>query len=194
MGEKTRGEQMMIGKPHGDQVLSLETSGIQMLVEKPKGDEVLTKESREYHRRKQKQRRRGKAGGKGRAVHRRKPKELEDEGRQGKQLSFVKARSPRQKKSNFVRKKRNKARVLTVDRYRYEHKDGSITWGFKNDDGGFKVIFLFLFFFYGYILFRKRRLGWTALPMVNMATLIVMGRRGNTLTAVGSGVIQRQER
>lgn len=41
-----------------------------------------------------------------------------------------------------MRKKRNKAGVVTVDRYRYENEDGSITWGYKNDDGGFKVIFL----------------------------------------------------
>ena len=64
---------------------------------------------------------------------------------------------------------------MTVDQYRYENNDGSITWGFKNDDGGFKVI-LPLIFPPSYDLFRKRLLAWTASPVVNMATLIVMGR------------------
>ena len=145
---ETRAVQMVIGKPGGDQALSSDTGGNQMLVEKLRGDRVLNGESREYQGRQPKQRRRGKVGRR-RTVDRKHPKEeLENDGRQGKQLSFVKApRSQRKKKSNFVRKKRNKAKVVTVDRYRYENEDGSITWGYKNDDGGFKVIFFFFFLF-----------------------------------------------
>jgi len=48
------------------------------------------------------------------------------------------ARLPRRKKSSFAPKKRNKVKVGTVDRYRHENEDGSITWGYENDDGGFK--------------------------------------------------------
>ena len=144
VGEETRGDQTRVGKPSGNQVLGLETGWNQMLVEKPRGAEVLNGEIREYQGRQQKHRRRGKAGGRRRTVDRKLIREeVENEEIQGKQLSFDTApRSPRRKKSNFIRKKRNKARVATVDRYRYENEDGSITWGYKNDDGGFKVTFL----------------------------------------------------
>ena len=103
---------MMIGKPGGDQKFSSETGGNQILVEKPR---LLNGESREYQGKHHKQRRRGKVGGRRRAVDRKHPKEeVENEERQGKQSYFVKApRKPRKKKSNFVRKKRNKARVVT---------------------------------------------------------------------------------
>ena len=30
--------------------------------------------------------------------------------------------------------------VGTVERFRYENADGSITWGYTNQDGSFKVI------------------------------------------------------
>ena len=39
-----------------------------------------------------------------------------------------------------VRKSSSGKTVGTVDRYRYENADGSITWGYKNEDGSFKVI------------------------------------------------------
>ena len=82
--------------------------------------------------------------------------------RQGKELSFVKAPlRPRQKKSNFVRKKRNKPKVVTVDRYRYENEDGSITWGYINDDGAFKVISQMVQQRVTFHFFRRRLLGWT---------------------------------
>jgi len=45
---------------------------------------------------------------------------------------------PPRRRNNFVRRKRNKARVATVERYKYENEDGSITWGYQNDDGTFK--------------------------------------------------------
>ena len=34
---------------------------------------------------------------------------------------------------------RRAGRVETVDRYRTENADGSITWGYNNEDGSFKV-------------------------------------------------------
>ena len=35
--------------------------------------------------------------------------------------------------------KKNRNTVGTVDRYKFENADGSITWGYKNEDGSFKV-------------------------------------------------------
>jgi len=90
--------------------------------------------------RQRKGRRRGRVGGRRKVVKKKQAEENTDSAeRQGNELSFVKAPlRPRQKKSNFVRKKRNKPKVVTVDRYRYENEDGSITWGYSNDDGAFK--------------------------------------------------------
>jgi hypothetical protein len=34
--------------------------------------------------------------------------------------------------------------VGTVERYRQEHDDGSITWGYENEDGSYKVYTTFL--------------------------------------------------
>jgi len=110
--------------------------------------EIVTEEdvSDKEQVRKKKERRRGKLSGRRKKVDRVRKKQQEETTesveRQGKAVSFVKAsRPPRRKKSNFIRRKRNKARVGTVDRYRYENEDGSITWGYQNDDGSFKVIF-----------------------------------------------------
>lgn len=36
------------------------------------------------------------------------------------------------------RRKSAEHNVGTVERYRYENEDGSITWGYENDDGGYK--------------------------------------------------------
>merc|ERR1711874_94401 len=36
------------------------------------------------------------------------------------------------------KKKHRKARVGTLDRYKYKNEDGSITWGYENDDGAYK--------------------------------------------------------
>jgi len=93
--------------------------------------------------RQKKGRRRGRVGGRRKIVDlvRKKEEEgnMESAERQGKELSFVKAPlPPKRKKANFVRKKRNKAKVVTVDRYRNKNDDGSITWGYSNDDGAFK--------------------------------------------------------
>lgn len=48
---------------------------------------------------------------------------------------------PRRKKSNFAKKKKKhgkKSNVGTLESYRYKNEDGSITWGYHNDDGSFK--------------------------------------------------------
>jgi len=46
---------------------------------------------------------------------------------------------PRRKKASFVKKKHVKnSKVGTVKNYRYKNEDGSITWGYHNDDGSFK--------------------------------------------------------
>jgi len=103
-----------------------------------KGDTVRQRKGDTVRQRKG--RRRGRVGGRRKVVKKKQEEEnTESAERQGKELSFVKAPlRPRQKKSNFVRKKRNKPIVVTVDRYRYENEDGSITWGYRNDDGAFK--------------------------------------------------------
>ena len=31
--------------------------------------------------------------------------------------------------------------IGTVERYKFENEDGSITWGYENDDGSYKVRF-----------------------------------------------------
>ena len=43
------------------------------------------------------------------------------------------------KRKDGVRKSLSGKIVGTVDRYRYENADGSITWGYKNEDESFKV-------------------------------------------------------
>jgi len=47
---------------------------------------------------------------------------------------------PKHKKASFVKKKKHtkKSKVGTVKNYRYKNEDGSITWGYHNDDGSFK--------------------------------------------------------
>ena len=45
----------------------------------------------------------------------------------------------------------------TESEYQYENEDGSITWGYHNDDGSFKVSFLvFQLWVYSSYLCRKR--------------------------------------
>ena len=51
--------------------------------------------------------------------------------------NFVNIDGPKRKVG--VRKSLSGKTVGTVDRYRYENADGSITWGYKNEDGSFKV-------------------------------------------------------
>ena len=49
-------------------------------------------------------------------------------------------------KRKKFKKKGGSRNVGTVDRYKFENADGSITWGYKNEDGSFKVILKFAAF------------------------------------------------
>ena len=58
------------------------------------------------------------------------------------ELNTIEVSAPRQrkpKKAKLIHKRSRKGKVGTLDHYRYENEDGSITWGYQNDDGGYKV-------------------------------------------------------
>ena len=67
---------------------------------------------------------------------------------------------PRKKNIRKIRKSRLDS-VGTVDRYRYENADGSITWGYKNEDGSFKVDTMVYLSAGLRSCFRRRLLEWT---------------------------------
>ena len=54
--------------------------------------------------------------------------------------AIIQPSKPRKGKKKSKRNKFRKATINTVERYRYENEDGSITWGYMNEDGGFKVL------------------------------------------------------
>ena len=76
-------------------------------------------------------------------IYRRKGRLLKDTRTPEKQHQAGRKSSPgrfdklRTKKSN--KKLSGLKSVSTVSRYRYENADGSITWGYSNQDGSFKV-------------------------------------------------------
>merc|ERR1719431_588187 len=74
-----------------------------------------------------------------RESHKKAPEEIEEpyekQGQERKKIPLP----PRRKKASFVKKKHGKnSKVGTVKNYRYKNEDGSITWGYHNDDGSFK--------------------------------------------------------
>ena len=81
---------------------------------------------------------------------------------------------PRRKKSNFHLKKRsNKVKVVTVDRYKYENEDGSITWGYQNDDGGFKVSLSFDNIPYVCLIISNLKLGCLILGIMTLLNMLL---------------------
>jgi hypothetical protein len=71
-----------------------------------------------------------------------KRREMEKEDRE--ELNTIEVSAPHQRKSKkakLIHKRSRKAKVGTLDRYKYENEDGSITWGYQNHDGGYKVGF-----------------------------------------------------
>lgn len=76
-------------------------------------------------------------------IYRRKGRQLKDtrtpekQHQAGTKSNLKRFDKLRTKKSN--KKLSGLKSVSTVSRYRYENADGSITWGYRNEDGSFKV-------------------------------------------------------
>ena len=66
-------------------------------------------------------------------------KRREKEKEEREELNTIAPHQRKTKKAKLIHKRSRKGKVVTLERYKYENEDGSITWGYQNNDGGYKV-------------------------------------------------------
>ena len=135
------------------------TRDVARAVEEKVENEVVVNRQ-EHARQISRPRARGRSSGR-REQHRKSPEQLVVQEEEEHQFPVKVPLPPRRKKSNFAKKKKKKhgkkSKVGTIESYRFKNEDGSITWGYHNDDGSFKVSFLvFQLWVYSSYLCRKR--------------------------------------